>query len=491
MRRRHRMTAGSCLVLLVTLVLVAACGDDDPFCPEYTIGRQDLGGHISVDTQGGVTALRGISHIEGHLTLSGEDITDLRPLRQLRSINGTLTLRNLTGIDSVQDLAGLRWARRLRMSSCPGIMTLAPFSGVDSCTSVQVEQCESLETLPASDLFARVERGTLADLPRLESLAAISGAGSMNNLRLSGLPAGLEFDVISDFNLMRYLSLGDISLEELPDLSAMSELWSLTLEDMPVLRSSAGRPTIPARSMSLRNCGSLADLDLIAGADSLETLYAVELAGLVSLSGVERLPVLRSITVADCPLLTELGALSDLSGLESLAIEELPLIRGVPELSDHPGLREAEFRSCTGLADLHDLPIAPGGSLRVVSCEELSSLQGMALPDSMQSLYFYELRLPDLSGLDSLRTVGWLTLSTSDVRSLDGLDQLRTIRGGITIQDNPLLADADVLAGVDTVGYSVRFEDNFGLDTCRIEKLVAAWGDVIVYIGDNGPCAPD
>ncbi|RKZ66264.1 MAG: hypothetical protein DRQ48_10900, partial [Gammaproteobacteria bacterium] len=299
-----RRLAATWLCLVLGL---AACSDSDPFCPRNTPGRTDFPGRITINTQAGVEGLRGIERVAGDLEIRGHDITDLSPLADLKIVEDRLRLLNLNNVQYFDALAGLEQVGDLDIYDCLQLTSMAVFSDIDSCRTLKVRNCQYLTDLPDEDFFAGVERIDLNQLDRLTSLAPIGGAANLERLYLARLPLVSDYELVADFTGLGNLTLYDLPMVALPDLGAIVDLWWLRLRGLNSLESLAGLRGCSVQSLDIDDCGNISSLSGISDCPRLAELSIWRLAGLESLVGLQNLPLLERIKVAECPLFTDLA----------------------------------------------------------------------------------------------------------------------------------------------------------------------------------------
>lgn len=139
-------------------------------------------------------------------------------------------------------------------------------------------------------------------------------------------------------------------------------------------------------------------------------------------------PAVR-VHASDATNLRGLGCLSAAEGVE---------VWYTVRLQDLSGLE--------GLSTLGDLSIANNDSLT-----SLTALGEVAMTDG--SLIISEnFSLQSLAGLEGVTALHELMIvGNESLKSLDGLDSLTSVEAGVSIYDNPLLSEAEVVAFVDRV----------------------------------------
>jgi hypothetical protein len=185
---------------------------------------------------------------------------------------------------------------------------------------------------------------------------------------------------------------------------------------------------------------------------------------------------------AELTSLEGLSSLTDAPSIDILGNSALPSLAGLDALArpDQMSIRDnAALESLDGLQALEEI-----GYLTVYENESLTSVHGLenltrvgeylhvsgpALVDVTALVSLTQVDgafsingsgLEDLTGLESLSSVGGLYIGDSgtgdwvnpSLRSLDGLEGLRTVTGDLVITHNPVLTAISALHGVTSVG---------------------------------------
>ncbi|CAI0473743.1 unnamed protein product [Linum tenue] len=141
---------------------------------------------------------------------------------------------------------------------------------------------------------------------------------------------------------------------------------------------------------------------------ALETLDIDDAPNLRTLDGLQRLVLLKELSISGCQEVVEVRGLDGLESLHTLEIVVCKSIRKLPDLS---GLRELEWLCLDGCTQLTEVP----GLGRLESLEYLS----MAGCSSIK-------RLPDLSGLNNLTTLN--VRKCPKLKELKGLERLEMLQ---------------------------------------------------------------
>jgi hypothetical protein len=304
---------------------------------------QVFNGNITFTTNADVASFgAGNYHtINGDMSITGTQVSDLSPLSSLTTINGKLqigsefynqsNITSLTGLENVTDITDDLVLYRLT-----GILSLSGLSGL---------------IMVGGEI--KIEEGTLSSLSGLSSIQNVTGA---------------------------------FRIDDLPNLS--------TLSSFPSTLTSIGG-----------------------------NLYLDQL-NITSLSGLENITSVGSLTIRICNNLTSIVGLSNLT-----TVNDFISFTGNPNLTNLNGF--------SGLTSI-------GGKLR------------MWIQDN----------LTDLTGLSNLTSVGELDFrDNTSLTNLNGLHNLTTVNGDFNIANHPILNDITALANISTFGGKVDFSNNDAMTT--------------------------
>ncbi|KAG5564290.1 hypothetical protein RHGRI_000479 [Rhododendron griersonianum] len=264
------------------------------------------------------------------------------------------------------------------------------------------------------------------NLPRLRNLdieecpvlvvAWIPSPTELNEVRNT-----LHFDSLVSLHLKNVSIAGSLGSSEVGDQvvlknsshSLLSSLTSLKMENI------WGHTCLP--SWVFQGLTGLQELSL-RGFEELTTLWKDE----VRLQN--RLPALRSLTIADCPQLISLFAegeeRDDLKSLQDLFIFRCPRLISFPVLPST--LKELRINDCDGLVSLPDLTLLNNlEKLELSSCPSLPYLSsGIGLPPALK-----ELRVNKCTELKSLIADEGIQMNCPSLESfkINGCERLKTL----------------------------------------------------------------
>lgn len=346
-------------------------------------------------------------------------------------------------------------------------------------SDINICNCQYLTSLEGLEAVSTLYDGSFPNLriencPRLRDYSALDGAGmacltigAMDNfpdfgkfttrkLRLERIPGMTDLRFLSTFGEQRYLNIELVDLEDLSDISALSDFWGQELRVPPQVAEQA-KELVKAGNFgsyevqypeggwqpndNVVELLSLEDLEML----SPSALKRVDKFGLVGDTFVpleygnvewyfddegevsfwfhyfetdERVPIERGEGI-----MTDLSLLSDLTGLHMLCLYDQPLenLSGIQEFAN---LESLEVGYCRQLTDVSAVFACP--SLQELSLRNLpiTSIQGI---QNLMDLYRLDLggdrELTDLKPLLSLDRLEYVLVSGEEMReAIDSLE---------------------------------------------------------------------
>lgn len=90
-------------------------------------------------------------HIEGSLTISGNDITDLSPLSMLASVGRALIIENNPNLVRIQGLNSLMQAGLISIENNPNLQSIDAFASLERCGGMYVRENGALNSIRCMD----------------------------------------------------------------------------------------------------------------------------------------------------------------------------------------------------------------------------------------------------------------------------------------------------------------------------------------------------
>lgn len=270
-----------------------------------------------------------------------------------------------------------------------------------------------------------------------DNLSLTSFSGLKNLERTSG-----DFYIINNKNLetllgmesLKIVGLGSFRIEDNPNLRDLNDLEKLEFigDDLAVVNNAS-----LVEISGLNNLNFVPNMVYIGENNSL-----TKITGLKSLKNINKL------------LLNQNSVLSNLDGIKTCESFNALLIDGNSSLKQLPVFEN--------LKHIENIQIRYGGAL-----ENLSGLKNLT---SIGTLDFYQSNIKSLEGMENLKSVNFLIkiLLTNNLRDLKGLENIISIgngdeRTGLQIDSNEQLKDFNGLQGLTNVKGSVIIAANGSL----------------------------
>ena len=445
---------GSQLPLLTADTKVWAIACKDGYEPSETSMTKYLGttcvGDLYATTQAELDALSRCREIAGSLMISGDTVTDLTPLNNLRRVERTLALSGTHVEEWVapSTLTSVRW---LDIWHTRYLRHVGGFSGLTQFTNggVTVRDNAELTTFDA-----------LHGVTTIDGSLDISQNAKLTHLELPNLKSARE-----------------VQLYQLPALASLDGLRSMTHVEQLGLSGQLGFSNLKGLeqltsldALGVRNSTGLVSL---AGLDNVTAVRSIDIyqSALESLRGLDKVETFQMLDVTQNDRLTEIGSLNAVnSALASLRIGGNPKLS---HLNGFHGLRST-------------------GEILLFSNKALTKLDGFdQLEHLTHDLYVSDNALGSLDGLHALLAVDENVVIGQEpsLTGLSGLGALQTIGGGLLIAENPALLRVDGLAQLTKLRTSLNIRKNAVLPPCQAEglakKLVELGFTGGVTLGDN------
>ena len=300
---------------------------------------------------------------------------------------------------------------------------LPDLSGASSLEYVFIQSCgiDSLEWLagaPLKNLSVRFTPiGDFGPLSRCERLLDLDvdmygtdvttdfsafAPPRLTNLRLWHANAGgtIDFSAMKDCTSLFSAYLGNVPIEDLRFLEGAKGLHELTLDQIGRVVSLEGIEGLPLTKLALRFCGELRDV-----------------------AALKNMSLLSSLLIEGCGKLRELDAIAGCGALKEV------------ELSDYPGTLDASF-----LASMPKLKVIRIGGSRL---RNVDFLEGF--PDNRRLELHLEGEIEDLSGLRFVKNYDVLHFSPrSDNNPRGSLTRIYPYLEGATVREMDVYNCSDV-----------------------------------------------
>ena len=205
-------------IVLIQLLLFAQCPQGDIY-----FNTQDQIDNFQINYPN-------CSEIEGSVTISGSDITNLNGLSVLTSIGGDLYIQNNAALTSLYGLQGLTSiGGGLYINGTFGNPVLTSLAGLDNITSIggdlEISGCDVLTSLTGLDNLTSIMGGLLIGVPVLTNLAGLDNVAFVGG----GLTIS-SCDILSSLTgLGNVTSIGgSLSIQNCDNLTSLTGLENLT-----------------------------------------------------------------------------------------------------------------------------------------------------------------------------------------------------------------------------------------------------------------------
>jgi hypothetical protein len=302
----------------------------------------------------------------------------------------------------------------------------------------------------------------------IQNLDGLSGVTQVQFLHISGNPLLTDITGLSHITKAEYLGIvyndalhdlnglgalemtGDLTirgmtLTDFSDLAALDSLTTLVIEDNNAIGSLHGLENIEnLGQLTIARNGQLTNLEGLSGLKRVDGVLSIESnPNLTSVSGAPNLWRVDNLFIGGNELLPDLNGLSSLRSASSIQIlynSALTSLQGLSNLSG--GLSLLKLQSDPLLTNLHGLEgITSAGDITIVANSALMDLAGLTLANS-----------------GSIEI-----LQNPNMTSLNGLNNLTRIDGGITISMHEKLVDISALSSITQIKGNVRIETNWAL----------------------------
>ena len=371
--------------------------------------------------------------VEGDVLIQGGDITDLSPLVQLKSIEGTLHITSNPRLKTLSGLDSLSYVEELRIEYNDSLENLMGLGGLVTAREIRIEANPQLRTLQG-----------------LYQLEYVSVLKIYRNRRLKDL-RGLDSTVFDAQNRTRIEIIRNDSLESFKGLENATALLSLRVRSNPRLVQWKGLE-------NLQSIGTMevefTPLSSFRGLNNLESIERLILkhTSFDSLKGAPRWKRLVALYI-DFE-----GGLTDLRGLESLV--DQPRYVDINHASN--------LRSLRGLENVRYLDY-----LRLSDNPLLQNLRGLQRLHTVSNFVIVgNVQLRNLEGLPALTAVEeWTIRNNKALVDLGPLPSLRRVRS-LTIERNASLTSLQGLERIAADELSVlRLRENPQLSYCHVRPI--------------------
>ena len=411
-------------------------------------------------------SLKKLKSIGANFTLSNVD--NFEGPENLSEIGDTLILENITSCKGLTAVRSLKSIKAYKISSFEGLDNLTNISGDFYCENGYLENnfngLNNLQTI-GGDFTLKVEGYYPLEYASFNAITSFEG---LNNLKDIGGNFLIDvntkwsaFNSLENFKGLENLNTvnGDFIINVINNkedkrsnntiLNALSSFDGLTN-----LTKIGGdfRINVNSNGSSSYSTYALCQLQTLKGLDNLSEVngdFIIEVVGLDS-----KTDAFNSLTFSDGP-----KNLSLINGDFIITHNDLKVDLGYPEISSMSGFSglktvngDMKIRSVYSYSGLDNLEYIAGDfeitSGNTQGMSNLKAIGGSLIADRDAHNYNQE-RTTSINGLTGLTIIsGNLIIDDTNMQSINGLEQLKTVGGDIEISRNGVLEDISGFSGL-------------------------------------------
>lgn len=444
-----------------------------------------------------LSALAKLTFVELDLLLVGNPaLASLQGLNAILQVPPRVEIENniaLLDLDGLSGLAAPGDKTIIRIANNPRLSKLGPWSHwIDGLGELHVISNPVLSTLAGLENLRSIGSLTLhgpdrlANLQELAQLSRVSGRLSIGArdawTGIEGLPAlaelgELEVVAMSQLDQLRRFetvpkihSLRLFMLPELPNLRSFAaftelegDLWLDQLDALPDLGGLEKLKKIGGR-LVLSKVNAIKNLAPLAQLEEAGSVIIAENAALENLNGLEALKTLTQVEGGLClhrnPQMTEFNALSNMTTVAgSYTLTENPLLLNVDGVSGLTSIGASLWIDGSPKVET----LAPFTTLRTIGGRAWSFDD--SCPSVLASREFSEQVQPYHGYMG-------IEVRMMNIKDLKGFENVETIKGGISIKENPELLKLEALYKSRVEGVTVEVRKNPKMDQCHALSIM-------------------
>lgn len=412
------------------------------------------------------------TQISGNLQINGADITDLSPLSNLTSVSGNFQLwgnsaltslqglHNITNVGGILDLSGFNFPL-INLNGLSGLQTVGGMVSIQSFPSlVSLQGLSNLVSVGGNFL---IQNNTNLDFTSisLSNLEFVGVFNVRNNNNLSSIQFASLESVGTEFHLVGNPTLltADFPALEIVGVNLVSEFQ------------------INSGILEIHQCSSLLNSDFSSLTTIKGGMDVIQNNSLQSLGFQNLTTVLRNIRINGNPVLTSINGLELTGNVTSFSL----IGSNVVHLNALSGMTSIGFGD-TGDLLIKDNPLLNDVSglsaitsinrnLEISNNDSLLNLNGL---NALSTINYGYLSIMDnalltqLDGLHNLTSVGLmgnvqgvLIVNNAALTNLNGLGAMATLKGSLTIRNNPALVD---ISAINITTYPIATSSGFYLE---------------------------
>jgi hypothetical protein len=284
-------------------------------------------------------------NVKGDIKISGADITDLTPLKNIELIDGMLTIQDNSSLTSLKGLEKLAGAQHLLIYTNNLLTDLSGLEGLKSVSgSTHIRYNGKLVNLKGLNNVTQLKTFYLTNNDLLENLTGLGNLESVTDLiSINSNKKLRSLTGLTKLASVRRILIGDNEI--LPDLLGLEALtsvtWQMNISSNKSLASFTGLNNLTHLSeIYLSDNNLMTDM---SGLESVTNVYWIvigESQGLTSLNGLNNLSSATNMIIRTNDLLTDLTGLENLTSVGWLNVDDnaaLVSLNGIGTSTD--GLR--------------------------------------------------------------------------------------------------------------------------------------------------------
>lgn len=391
-------------------------GDEVQF---QTLGNKTYEGSVKLSNQDEVNKFgeNDYNTIKGSLTIEGS-VVDLAPLKELILIGAhfnverTSLLKNFKGLENLRRVGDIFTnGSRIQYNQ-----SLENFEGLDNLDIINGH-------------FYILNNPKITSLYGLKKFIGVNWGGALRIENCNNLISleGLE--------KLEFLG-GELAIVNNPILESISPLKNLELVDEYIfisenqsLKNLDGLETVKNIDfLLLHNNPSLTNIDAIKNCESLNAIKIEGNSNLINFPIFNKIKSINSIEIVYGSEIENLSGLENLDNIGSLK------------------LFKSNIQSLEGISHINKIE-----TLEIYECHKLNSLVGIENVQEIDNLSVeYCNNFKSLEGF-KLNTIGSLVIAQTNITSLKGLESLKFVKNGFTLNINEELENTNGLENIEEI----------------------------------------
>ena len=507
-------------VFVITLVVEDEMGLTSTSTETVFLGCEDLHpGNIIIQNESDVQQLFGYCGVDGDLVIFNSPFENMEDLSFINVVTGLLDFNFNQLLIDLKGFERMIEVDRIRVTNNQQLESISALQNVKSLSGITISNNSSLVDLEMFRHIANMDGELLISGVPIERLPEFSNLVHAGQIRLTGLNALTSLDGLGELKSVSSLSLSNLpSLSSLTGLEKLTDAYEISLSSLPSLTDDTEFPVLSRVSMiSLSSLSQLTDLGIFRaleefvgeGTGTGSTLHIGVLSELVSLNGLNAIKHLGNLNIQHAPSFTSFDGLQNLDSLRNLRLSNLPALTVMSGLdnvthlnqldittaniSSLEGLEQLTSIGTLGLSNLAQLTNLTGlsgltylGQLSSINNPLFTGFQGISnnIENPVNISVGNNTGLENMQGLEWLEHAGTINLNGNNLQTLDGLQNLKSIAGGLTITSSHL-QDLEPLSGLEQISEVISLGFNASLTTLAGLRNVNPGSSLSLFINNN------